>query len=402
MQLMNGNLYWQKKSKIKNIYPYLTEDITCDVVIIGGGITGAITAYYLAKEGANVVIVEKNIVGYGTTLASAALLEAEIDLDMQKLEKIIGINHARKVYKMAYNSIDEIEKICKEVNMNTGFERKDSIYFTNKFMQKASIQKEFESRKKAGLSSLFLDSHDVIDMQNGILTKNASAIINPYMFTQNLFEYLYKLANVRIFENTKVTDINTNFESVTCITNNGFNIYSDSLIFTSGLEALKYIGDVPIELSKTYTIITKPIKNYNKRNLNFTARDSASPHHYIRFTPSGRIIFGGEDAKINDRFTDEKYSNMIANDRYRKLIFNMNKILYGIEDTPVEYAFNASICNTKDSLPIVDEIPNMPNCFCNIGFGTNGIVHSVTGANMLKNAIKGFYTKDMNIFKIDR
>ena len=73
-----------------------------------------------------------------------------------------------------------------------------------------------------------------------------------------------------------------------------------------------------------------------------------------------------------------------------------------MDKTSIEYASNASICNTKDSLPIVDEIPDMPNCFCNIGFGTNGIIHSVIGANMLKNAIKGFYTKDMNIFKITR
>ena len=84
MQLMSGNFYWPKKSNIKNIYPYLTSDINCDVLVIGGGISGAITAYYLAKEGADVVVVEKNIVGYGQTLASSAILEAQMDLDILK------------------------------------------------------------------------------------------------------------------------------------------------------------------------------------------------------------------------------------------------------------------------------------------------------------------------------
>ena len=374
----------------------------CDVVIVGGGITGAITAYYLAKEGADVIVVEKNIIGYGETLASSAIIEAQMDLDILKLEKFIGSNHSKKIYKMAYNAIDEIENINDTIGEDLGFERKDLIYFTNKFMQKSQMQREYENRKKLGNELLFLDSHDIIDMQNGILTKGASAVLNPYMFTQSVFEYLNRMPNVRIFENTNIEDIISSYDSVKCITNNNFKILSDSLILTSGMDALRYIGNVPLEVSKTYTVITKPIKNYDELNLNFTARDSSDPHHYIRFTNTGRLIFGGEDTRINDRFYDEKYSNMVANDRYKKLKLSFEKILYGIDKTSIEYASNASICNTKDSLPIVDEIPDMPNCFCNIGFGTNGIIHSVIGANMLKNAIKGFYTKDMNIFKITR
>lgn len=402
MQIMSGNYYWKEKSKIKNVYPYLTSNLRCDVVIVGGGITGAITAYYLAKEGADVIVVEKNIIGYGETLASSAIIEAQMDLDILKLEKFIGSNHSKKIYKMAYNAIDEIENINDTIGEDLGFERKDLIYFTNKFMQKSQMQREYENRKKLGNELLFLDSHDIIDMQNGILTKGASAVLNPYMFTQSVFEYLNRMPNVRIFENTNIEDIISSYDSVKCITNNNFKILSDSLILTSGMDALRYIGNVPLEVSKTYTVITKPIKNYDELNLNFTARDSSDPHHYIRFTNTGRLIFGGEDTRINDRFYDEKYSNTVANDRYKKLKSSFEKILYGIGKTSIEYASNASICNTKDSLPIVDEIPDMPNCFCNIGFGTNGIIHSVIGANMLKNAIKGFYTKDMNIFKITR
>ena len=402
MQIMSGNYYWKEKSKIKNVYPYLTSNLRCDVVIVGGGITGAITAYYLAKEGADVIVVEKNIIGYGETLASSAIIEAQMDLDILKLEKFIGSNHSKKIYKMAYNAIDEIENINDTIGEDLGFERKDLIYFTNKFMQKSQMQREYENRKKLGNELLFLDSHDIIDMQNGILTKGASAVLNPYMFTQSVFEYLNRMPNVRIFENTNIEDIISSYDSVKCITNNNFKILSDSLILTSGMDALRYIGNVPLEVSKTYTVITKPIKNYDELNLNCTARDSSDPHHYIRFTNTGRLIFGGEDTRINDRFYDEKYSNMVANDRYKKLKLSFEKILYGIDKTSIEYASNASICNTKDSLPIVDEIPDMPNCFCNIGFGTNGIIHSVIGANMLKNAIKGFYTKDMNIFKITR
>ena len=402
MQLMNGNFYWPKKTKIENVYPYLTKNTTCDVLIVGGGVSGAITAYYLAKEGANVIVAEKNIVGFGQTLASSAILEAQPEIEMARLERVVGTSHAKKLFKMTYDAIDEIEKICNDIDLDSSFERKNLIYFTSRFMQKSQIQREFETRKKVGIDGLLLDSHSIIDMQNGILLKNASATVNPYLFTQGIFELLNKMPNVRIFENTAIESITSKYENISSITNNNFEIVSDSLILTSGIDSLRYIDKIPVEISKTYTLVTKPIKNYRELNLDFTARDSAAPHHYIRFTPEGRIIFGGEDARVNERFSDERYSSMVANDRYRRLKAQMEKMLYGIDDTVIEYAFNASICNTKDGLPVVDEIPNMPNCFCNFGFGTNGIVQSVIGANMLKNATKGFYTKDMNLFKIDR
>ena len=76
--------------------------------------------------------------------------------------------------------------------------------------------------------------------------------------------------------------------------------------------------------------------------------------------------------------------------------------MYNIDEIPIEFAFNSTVANTKDSLPIIDEIPNMPNAFCNLGFGQNEILYSVIGADMLRNAIKGLYTKDMNLFKINR
>ena len=82
MNYIDGKTYWKSKTQIKNTYPYLTYDTYCDVLIIGGGITGAITAYFLAKEGVNVIIAEKNIVRYGSTLASTAFLDYEASNDI--------------------------------------------------------------------------------------------------------------------------------------------------------------------------------------------------------------------------------------------------------------------------------------------------------------------------------
>ena len=111
MEYASGNIYWKKNEEIKNTYPYLTYDASCDVIVVGGGINGAITAYFLVKEGANVIVTEKNIVGYGSTIASSAILEMDTGIELYKLEKLIGINEARKMYELYYKAIDDIEKI---------------------------------------------------------------------------------------------------------------------------------------------------------------------------------------------------------------------------------------------------------------------------------------------------
>ena len=402
MQLTNGNLYWQKKSKIANTYPYLTGDTTCDVLVIGGGINGALTAYFLAQEGANVIVVEKNIVGYGSTSAASALLSYQLDTDMHRLEKQIGIKATNRVYNLCLDALDKIEKIDRALDKSTGFKRQDSIYYTNKFMQKSSMAKEFNCRKNAGFNTYFLDSHNMLNINSGILTKNASGIMNPYLFTQSVFDKLNELDNVRIYENTRVDDVKCVIDSVQCVTNNKFKITAGSVIFSSGYETLKYFDRAPVELFKSFTIVSKPIKELKNFDTSFTARDSQEPYHYLRFDTNGRIIFGGEDVKFTDKLTNEKYLRLVANDKYRRLYNTLQKTLYNINEIPIEYTFNGTIAVTKDSLPIIDEMPGMPNCFCNLGFGSNGILHCVIGANMLKDAVKGFYTKDMNMFRINR
>lgn len=406
MQNLSTNLYWQKKSKIKNVYPYITDNISCDVLVIGGGIAGALTTYFLAKDGVDVVVVEKNIVGYGNTMSAPAILDFNLDTEMYKLEKILNKEKSQKIYKLCLNAIDLIEKIDSEFEQDTEFKRQDSIFFTNKFMQKSNMAKEFEARKNAGFDSTLIDSHALLNISSGILTKNGSAIINPYEFTQNLFEYLNTYKNVRIFENTSVDKIKCFLNGVECKTNNNFKIKSNSIIFTSGIDTLKYIeNDDIIDLYKTFTIVSQPLidKEYlKKRNVNFTARDIVEPNHYLRFDNEGRIIFTGENTKFTQKFLDKKYMNNLSNDKYKKLSNYLNKLFNNEYTIPIEYTYNSTYVGTKDNLPIIDEIPDMPNCFCNLGFGSNGILYSAMGASMLKNAVNGLYTKDMNMFKINR
>jgi glycine/D-amino acid oxidase-like deaminating enzyme len=401
MNLTSGNIYWTKTERIIKEYPYLNEDINCDLVIIGGGISSAITAYFLAKEGLNVIVIEKNIIGYGSTSASTALIDYQQSIDFSKFEKING-SKAKRMYELSYAAISDIENMNKELNGRLGFERKDSICFSNKWSQRTGMFKEYVSRKKLGFKLQFIQSHRLLNLSTGILTKGGGGDVNPYKFTQEMFKYLTEKYNVKIYENTEVGNINTENNKVECITNNNYKITANKLIFASGYETVKYIKKLPATLYRTFTIVSSPINNIEELGNNFCACDTSEPYHYIRFTKDKRIIFGGEDIPLFKILNNQKYLDLIAKNKYKRLYKAMKNTFINIEGLSIEYEYNGTFADTKDSLPIVDEIELMPNCFCNLGFGGNGIIYLIIGAKLLKEVIKGIYPKDFDMFKINR
>ena len=96
-------------------YSYLNENITTDVLIIGAGVSGAITAYYMAEEGYNVTVVDKNIIGYGSTSANVGMLDIQLGMETNKLTKIIGERKTKKCFELMLDSIEELKKITSKL-----------------------------------------------------------------------------------------------------------------------------------------------------------------------------------------------------------------------------------------------------------------------------------------------
>ena len=103
--------FWLNKNKITNVYPYLSKNMECDVIIVGGGICGAITSYFLAKDGFKVAVIEKNIIGYQNTSLSSACITDFVDDLYIKNSKDTKDNIRRKIFDMKKRAnalLDEI------------------------------------------------------------------------------------------------------------------------------------------------------------------------------------------------------------------------------------------------------------------------------------------------------
>jgi glycine/D-amino acid oxidase-like deaminating enzyme len=123
MNLTTGYPYYLINSGLPANYPKLEQSIKTEVVIIGGGISGALAAYSLINAGLNCMVIDARTIGLGSTCASTSLLQYELDKPLSELSGQIGFQSASRAYTMCAEAIDKIESISKKLKLPY-FERK--------------------------------------------------------------------------------------------------------------------------------------------------------------------------------------------------------------------------------------------------------------------------------------
>src|SRR5881394_1369190 len=102
--------FWIDSVPIKR-FPRLQKQLNVDVVVVGAGITGITTAYLLKQAGLTVALIERERVASIDTGHTTAHLTYVTDLELQKLARNFGSNHAQAVWDAGAYAIDEIERI---------------------------------------------------------------------------------------------------------------------------------------------------------------------------------------------------------------------------------------------------------------------------------------------------
>ena len=90
MNLTSGHPFWSVNNGLPANYPSLQRNVSCDAVVIGGGITGTLVAVHLVEAGIKTLVIDKRDIGTGSTSASTALLQYEIDVPVRELIKKVG------------------------------------------------------------------------------------------------------------------------------------------------------------------------------------------------------------------------------------------------------------------------------------------------------------------------
>ncbi|MCW3086182.1 MAG: dependent oxidoreductase [Bacteroidetes bacterium] len=400
MNLHSGNPYWLIKNGFLFPYESLQEDTTCDVAVIGGGVTGAIVAHYLQKTGANVIVVDRRHIAMGSTSASTALLQYEIDTSLVDLKKKVGEKNANESYLLCVRAIGELKKIAAKLPLSTNFRLKKSLYIASTIADAKKLEEEFSARKNIGIALKKLTKEQVKKLTGmdapAALYSDTGAEMDAYRFTHGIFQKLLS-KGCRVYDQTEIKEIRELHSGVKLMSANGSIISCKKIVFANGYESLNYLKEKVATLHSTYAIISKPVDKKYLSLLKPMIWETARPYLYIRTTPDSRIIIGGKDEKF---YSPKKRDELLI----QKSKALQKAFLKRFPSIPFEtdFSWTGTFAETKDGLPYIGVSKEYKHAYFALGFGGNGIVFSQIAGEIIAELFSTGKSKNAGLFAFHR
>ena len=400
MKLSSGYPLSLIKNGLPVSYPKLAKNIKTDVLVLGGGISGALTAHYLVQEGVDCVLIDARTIGLGSTCASTSLLQYEIDVSLHELIKMIGTKAAVRSYKLGVSAILKLEAIARKIGV-ADFERKKSLYSAAYKKDISFLREEYDARKKHGFDVQYLDEAEVCKQfgftsHGGILSGVAGAI-DTYLLTHRLLQFNL-MRGLAVYDRTPATSIKHNPRNVQIKTRDKFVITAKKLVYATGYEVVNFISKPIVKLASTYAIASESFNSPPKFGKNDAVIwNTADPYLYMRTTNDNRIIIGGRDEEF---FSHLKRDRLIPQ-KTGQLKKDFKKMFPAIP-FKTEFSWAGVFGSTKDGLPYIGAYKKLPNSFFALGFGGNGITFSQVAGEIIASIIKGKKNKDVELFSFER
>jgi len=399
MDLYSNCPYWLLKNGLLSSYPSVARNYSTDVVIMGAGVSGALMGYHLKDDGFDFMIVDRRHVGMGSTAASTALIQYEIDQPLRKLIGKVVEKNAIRSYQLSCLAVRKLENIAKRIR-HSSFENKLSFQFASYKKDIKELNEEYILRRSHGfpvewLSEREIYNHFGIHSGGGILS-SCGGQLDPYLFTHDLINDIDHKKS-RVFESTEIIEIRPKNSWLVLTTQSGNTIKTKYLVIAAGYEAQRYLPKKIQQFRATYALVTQPLENKHCWYQNALIWETADPYMYMRTTLDNRILVGGKDTDFYGPHKREhilRTKSVALSSAFKKLMPHIN--------FKVDYCWTGTFANTKDGLPYIGSLKKNDPIYFALGYGGNGITFSLLAAEIITDMLLGRPNKDAPIFSFQR
>jgi len=397
--LRSGQSLWSAKRRTNIAIHRLVRDITCDVAVVGAGISGALIAEALSEADFDVVIVDRRGPLEGSTAASTAMLQYELDTPLCQMARRIGLGRAERIWRRSRLAVDALRERTERLGIAAETATRGSIYLDGNVLDPEGLAEEADARRRAGFEVELLKPAAVHD-RFGISGRHAIIGFGNYSADPRKLAAGYLNVAIgrgaRLYAPVDISEVEPDQGGVSLASVNGPVIRARHLVMATGYEMMKGIPRKGNKIISSWSIATRPQpgKIWPGAAMIWEASD---PYLYIRTTPQGHVICGGEDEEISDAAKRDAKLAEKAQTLSRKL----GLLIPAIDAMPA-YAWAGSFGTSPVGTPTIGKIPRMPNCYAAMGYGGNGITFSMMAAQMLRGLITGSGDPDIDLVSFHR
>lgn len=382
--------FWEEEIKKHQEFESVKNNIDVSVCIIGGGLTGLSTAYYLSKK-VSVAVVEKDRICSHTSGKTTGKITSQHGLFYEYLINSENKEFAKKYLKANEKAIDNIENIIKESQGECDFEREDAYVFTMQETKVDQIKNEQASVDKIDKEKSEFVKQVLLPLEiAGAIKFRNQAKFHPVKYGYILANSIMN-NNGRVFENSKVTDIKRkNGKYIVSVNRN--KIIADYVVIATRYPIVNVPG---YHFLKMYQSTSYAVMADVKKEL-FNGMYISTEVPNISF----RTVKDGERKLLLAVGFDYKTGKEDLKDGYQRLETVIRKMY---PDAEILYKWSAEDCISLDKIPYIGEISVMkPNMYIATGFNKWGITSSNIAANIITDDILGNENEYKDIFKSTR
>lgn len=340
---------WKEFSEKKN-FEKLNDNLECDVLVIGGGIAGILTAYYLQKVGRNVVLVEAHTIGSGMTANTTAVITAQHDTMYKDMIANNGFDVAKDYLYANLQAVENFKQLVEDEQIDCDFEITPSYLYSHKH----SLEDEVKALHKLGYEAELVQDIDLpFEIKNAVKFKDM-AQFHPLKF-------LYAMAEkLTIYEHTMVKKIDDHTAYF-----DGGNIKFKQAVVASHFPFVNKHGMFFIKMyqARSYVMAIE-----NSDAIGGTYIDDREEGFYFR--QYGDLLLVGKGEHRTGMKTRAINELKAFKERY-------------YPDAKIRCMWANQDCITLDDIPYIGEYGNMPDVYVATGFNLWGMTGSMVSANIL-------------------
>jgi glycine/D-amino acid oxidase-like deaminating enzyme len=356
--------------KKRREFPAFRGVITHPVVVVGGGMSGAMTAYACASAGYKVILLEADRIGLGGSGRATGLLSGEASESLREVEARHGKRAARAMFEAMEPAPRELAATIKRLGIRAGFEAADQFRVLAPGESDKLIRRELSARQDAGAKASWVPAAAITRQaaieSGGALRLPDAGFVDPFKLTLGFLSAAIK-RGAKIYEKSAVRKITFTRKTATAFLDGGAITTTNLAICIGEPTALFKPLKRHLRHEDRYAVLTEPLSAAVRAELGKRAgvlTDTATPPHHLWLTADHRALFAGADQKRPpDRLRDKTLVQ-----RTGQLMYELSRLYPAISGAAPAFGWDVPLTHPIDGVLYAGSHRNFP--FHHFAFGT--------------------------------